>query len=87
MKCVVCKTSANEADNIIEDNWVPCFYEGDSEHGPVCPFCSGELLSVAPDGEFELKKKYKGKIVLHDTPEMLYEEEPTDDIVLGFILN
>jgi hypothetical protein len=35
MKCVVCKTSANEADNIIEDNWVPCFYEGDSEHGPV----------------------------------------------------
>jgi hypothetical protein len=33
------------------------------------------------------KKKYKGKIVLHDTPEMLYEEEPTDDIVLGFILN
>jgi len=87
MRCVICKTPVAEADMIIEDDWVSCFYEGESEYGPVCPFCSEELLSVSPDGEFELKKKYKGRVVLYDSPDIVYEEEPMEDIVLGFILN
>ena len=87
MRCVICKTPAIEADMIKEDDWVSCFYEGESEYGPVCPFCSRELLVISPDGDYELKKKYKGKVVFHDSPDMIYEEESMDDIVLGFILN
>ncbi len=86
MKCVICASPADSVDEVMEQNWVSAFFEGESEHGPVCPFCSGALLRMAPDGEYELKDNYKGRVVFNDSP-VIFDEEPFEDVVLGFILN
>ena len=62
------------------------FFEGESEHGPLCPSCAETLTSISPDGEYELKDEFKGKIVYNDYVER-YEKGPLDDVILGFILN
>ncbi len=86
MKCAICGISIDSLEQMIEQDWLSCFYEGDEEHGPLCPSCTETLLNMAPDGEFELKEEYRGKIVYNDQV-VTYDEEPMDEIVLGFILN
>jgi len=74
---------------MIEEDWISSFFEGDEEHGPLCPSCTDTLLIMAPDGEFELKEEYKGKIIYNDQivkPEEVIEGQ-IEEIVLGFILN
>jgi hypothetical protein len=86
MQCAICGITINTVDELIEQDWVHSFFEGEEEHGPVCPSCSETLICIAPDGEFELKEEYKGKIVYQDKA-IQYEEDPMTDVVLGFILN
>lgn len=84
MKCVICGIDTNSLSYREGHEWVPYFFENDSEHGPVCPFCKEKLIGVGSDGEYELREEYEGKIVYH-------EENPDgdlwEDVVLGFILN
>jgi len=86
MKCSICGISPDSIDEIIEQEWISYFFEGDEEHGPICPSCSEKLISIASDGEYELKDEYRGKIVYNDHLE-IYEDDPLTDVVLGFILN
>jgi hypothetical protein len=89
MKCTICGTSVDSVEDIVTDDWIFCFYDGEDEHGPLCPSCSDLLLSSDEDGEYELKEEFKGKIVFddqldHDEDD---EDDPLDQVVLGFILN
>jgi hypothetical protein len=87
MKCTVCRTSVDAVENVIDDDWIFCFFDGKDEHGPLCPSCSDLLLQPDLDGDYELKEEFKGKIAYDDQLEHDEEEEPLDQVVLGFILN
>lgn len=86
MKCAICGIKADSIDEMIDQDWICSFFEGDIEHGPVCSSCSDRLIHIAPDGEFELRDEYRGKIVYSDQLEK-YDEDPMEDVVLGYILN
>ena len=73
-------------EEIFDEDWIFYFFDGEEEHGPVCPSCSDLLIYIAQDGEYTLKKEYKGKIVFNDQVEIL-NDDPLTDVVLGFILN
>ena len=85
MKCTVCGTSIDSIEEIVDKKWTFYFFDGKDEHGPLCPSCSELLLSMAQDGEYELKEEYKGKIAYDDQIE--YDEENLEQVDLGFILN
>jgi len=87
MKCTICRTSISDIEDIIDEDWIFCFFDGEDEHGPLCPSCSDLFLFTAQDGEYELKEEYRGKIVYDDDMEKDDEENPLDQVVLGFILN
>jgi len=63
MKCAICGIEIDSVAKAIDKGWVPCFYETDKEHGPVCASCSEKLICVGKDGEFELKEQYWGKSI------------------------
>ena len=86
MKCAICGMSIDSINELMDQEWVYSFFEGDEEHGPVCPSCSEKLICIAPDGEFELKEEFRSKIVYQDQVRH-YEEDPMTDVILGFILN
>ncbi len=86
MICTICGTSIHSIEEVIEQDWIFYFFEGEDEHGPLCPSCSELLISIASDGAYELKHEYRGKIVYNDQLES-YDEDPFSDVVLGFILN
>jgi hypothetical protein len=85
MKCTVCSISVDSMEDIIEDDWVFCFFDGNDEHGPLCPSCSDLLLRTDEDGEYELKNEFRGKLTYDD--QLDHDEEPLEQVVLGFILN
>jgi len=87
MKCAICGISIDSVEKMLEMDWIASFFEGDEEHGPLCPSCTDILLTMAPDGEFELKEEYRGKIIYNDQAITYHEEDPMEEIVLGFILN
>ena len=86
MKCTICGISINSIEEVLEEDWIFCFFDGEEEHGPVCPSCSDILIYIAQDGEYMLKKEYQGKIIYNDQLEQ-YGNDPLYDMVLGFILN
>jgi len=67
VKCTICGMGIDDIEESIEQGWTPYFYEGEIEHGPVCPGCSGILLHKAEDGEMELKSEYLGKLHYNET--------------------
>jgi hypothetical protein len=85
MNCTICGTSINSIEEEPGQEWIPFFFEGEDEHGPLCPSCSDILICIANDGAYELKDEYKGKIQYNDQIEM--ESDPLYDIILGYILN
>jgi hypothetical protein len=91
MKCAICGISVDTIEDAIVEDWVPCFFEGHVEHGPLCASCSEQFLFLGEDGEYELKKEYMGKIVYDesfmDEEEDFEESTEPQDIFLGFILN
>jgi hypothetical protein len=88
MICTICGLSISSIEKVLEEDWILYFFEGQEEHGPVCPSCSDLLIYIAHDGVYELKKEFKGKIIYNDQLESLdLDNDPFDDVVLGFILN
>ena len=71
MKCVICGIEINSIEELIDQGWIPYFYEGEIEYGPACSECSGTLLQMAEDGEMELKERYEGEIIYQE--DFLYE--------------
>lgn len=86
MNCTICGISADNIEDILSENWTLSFFDGNDEHGPLCPLCSEILLSMANDGEYELKREYQGKLIFNDQLEYI-EEDPLSNIILGYILN
>jgi hypothetical protein len=86
MQCTICGISIDNLDELIDDDWIFCFFDGEQEHGPLCPSCSDTLTYITQDGEHTLKKEYKGKIVYNDQLDM-FDNDPLADVILGFILN
>ena len=84
MKCVICGIDPDCLEYRIEQEWIPYFFENESEHGPVCPFCKEKLIGVGIDGEFELKEEFQGKIIYHEED---LDGDLWEDVVLGYILN
>ena len=84
MRCTICGILIDLVSEETNEGWVPFFYEGDAEHGPICASCSEQFIREAEDGEFELKEEYQGKMIYHE------ENRNTDrwiSLELGFILN
>lgn len=84
MKCSICGISLDSVDYSTGENWVPVFYEGDEEHGPICSSCFNQFIRVGKDGEFELKDEYRGRIVYNEQAD---ERGHYITIDLGSILN
>jgi ribosomal protein L34E len=62
MKCAICGIEVETIDEAIQQNWIPSFYEGEKEHGPVCASCAETMIGMGEDGEMELKTEYRGKV-------------------------
>ena len=71
MNCVICGIEIYSIEELIDQGWIPYFYEGEIEYGPACSECSGTLLQMAEDGEMELKERYQGEIIYQE--DFLYE--------------
>jgi len=71
MKCVICGIEIYSIEELLDQGWIPYFYEGEIEYGPACSECSGTLLQMAEDGEMELKERYQGEIIYQE--DFLYE--------------
>jgi hypothetical protein len=87
MKCSICGVEAGNIDEMITQNWINSFFEGDDEHGPICPSCKQSLTFIASDGEYELRDEFRGKMIYNDQIDKFEDEDPMSDVVLGFILN
>ena len=84
MKCAICGLEAETIDEAIESGWIPYFYEGEVEHGPVCASCAETMIGMGEDGEMELKSEYHGKIHYLDGD---YSYHATgDELVVGIIM-
>ncbi|MBC8178213.1 MAG: hypothetical protein H8E19_12480 [Deltaproteobacteria bacterium] len=66
MKCVICGIEIYSIEELLDQGWIPYFYEGEIEYGPACSECSGTLLQMGEDGAMELKEQYEGKIRYND---------------------
>jgi hypothetical protein len=86
MQCAICGITIDSVEKMLEQDWIDSFFDGEDEHGPLCPSCTDTLLYIAPDGEFELKEEYRGKIIFHDHI-LTHEADYFEEIILGFILN
>ena len=86
MNCTICGVSADTVEDLLSENWTLSFFDGNDEHGPLCPACSEILLYIASDGEYELKSEYQGKMIFNDQLDYI-DDDPLNDIILGYILN
>lgn len=66
MKCAICGIEIETIQEAMEQGWLPSFYEGEMEHGPVCSSCAETMMEKGVDGEMELKADYCGKIQYMD---------------------
>ena len=75
MKCVICGIGIDSIEELIDQGWIPYFYDAEVECGPACPECSGTLIQMGKDGEMELKEQYEGKIGYKEN----YLYKPSDE--------
>lgn len=54
MKCSICGIEVETIDEAIDTGWIPYFYEGEKEHGPVFSSCADTMIEFGKDGEMEL---------------------------------
>ena len=66
MKCAICGIEVETIDHAIENDWLPYFYEGEKEYGPVCSSCAETMIGMGDDGEMELRAEYRGKVQYMD---------------------
>jgi hypothetical protein len=86
MRCIICGLEIHSIEEVFEDEWILSFFDGGEKHGPLCPSCAEILLHIGEGGEYSLKKEYRGRIVYNDQMES-EDDDPFDDLLLGFILN
>jgi len=80
MKCAICGIEIESIDEAIEQDWIPYFYEEETEHEFACPGCSEIFLESDEDGEMKVKEEYRGKIKYLD-------EVRKEHLVMGVMLN
>jgi uncharacterized protein with PIN domain len=80
MRCSICGMEIDSIDEAIDEDWIPYFCDGETEHEFVCPGCSEVFLEQGKDGEMEVKAEYRGKIKYLD-------EKVKEDLVMGVMLN
>ena len=79
MNCVICGIEIYSIEELLDQGWIPYFYEGEIEYGPACSECSGTLLQMAEDGEMELKERYEGEIIYQE--DFLYEASEEEYLI------
>jgi transcription initiation factor IIE alpha subunit len=79
MKCAICGIEIESIDEVIEQGWIPYFYEEETEHEFACPGCSEIFLESDEDGEMEVKEEYLGKIKYLD-------EVRKEHLIMGVML-
>jgi len=79
MKCVICGIEINSIEELIDQGWIPYFYEGEIEYGPACSECSGTLLQMGKNGEMEIKERYQGEIIYQE--DFLYEASEEEYLI------
>ena len=79
MKCVICGIGIDSIEELIDQGWIPYFYEAEIECGPACPECSGVLIQMGKDGEMEIKEQYEGKIQYKE--DFLYEASEEEYLI------
>lgn len=84
IKCAICGMNADLIGDLIEGNWVPSFFEGHEEYGPVCGSCYESLLEISKDGEAELKEQYRGRVVFYNRERV---GNSNDYVVISLTLN
>jgi len=62
MKCALCGIEIESIEEAIEQDWIPGFFERETEHECACPGCSEIFLELGEDGEMEVREEYRGKI-------------------------
>jgi len=85
MNCVICGIEIYSIEELLDQGWIPYFYEGEIEYGPACSECSGTLLQMAEDGEMELKERYQGEIIYQE--DFLYEVSDEEYLIAIAIEN
>jgi hypothetical protein len=40
MRCAICGFAVDTIYEIVEEGWIPHFFDGDQEHETACPFCA-----------------------------------------------
>jgi hypothetical protein len=75
MRCAIYRMVIDSIDEAREQGRIPCFYEGEIEHGPVCPSCSEKLICRGEDGEMDVKEEYRGKIGTPDDLALIQARE------------
>jgi len=80
MKCAMCGIQIDLVDEAIEQRWTPSFYDGEIQHAPACPSCTDSFLQIDMHGEWEVKKKFRGKLTYTD-------EEPKKHWVIGIAIS
>jgi hypothetical protein len=85
MKCAICGMTVGLADERVDHDWIPFFYEGDEGHGPACAGCCESLLQIGEDGEMEVRAYFRGKIAYQDEPEE--EDDDYEYLLMGMIFN
>jgi hypothetical protein len=87
LRCVVCGLSV-ELDEMTLMGWIPLFYEGEDEHGPLCPSCAERLIDGENSGVYVLREEFRAKVVYrYEEDKDSGDEDCPKEIALGFILN
>jgi len=50
MKCALCGIEIESIEEAIEQDWIPGFFEQETEHEFACPGCSEIFLELGEDG-------------------------------------
>jgi len=79
MRCALCGIEIDSMEEAVEEEWIPYFYEGETEHEFACPGCTEVFLESGEAGEMAVKEEYRGKIRYCD-------EKPKDNWVMGIMV-
>jgi len=79
MRCAICGIEIESIDEAIKGDWIPYFFEEETEHEFACPGCAEIFLQLGEDKEMEVKEEYRGKIKYLD-------EKPEEHLVMGVML-
>ncbi len=83
MICVICGTEVASIEETVDQGWIPCFYDNQTECGPACPNCSEAFFETDENGDMELKERFQGKINYKKDP---FDEVTEEMVLIGVVL-